>query len=115
MGIIPATSRYVTSIFDIGSGNTKGGYITLQDEDYFECSSFSFGTVSLTERIQKLAKRKGITYLEAARTIEPQIKQEVSAEINRIPGYTNSEYKYTCLVGGAVWAFISFTKPEIAC
>lgn len=110
MGIIPASSRYVTSIFDIGSGNTKGGYLNLSDD--FECSSFTFGTVSLTERIQEHAKKEGISYKEAATFLEKQIKREVSAELNRVPGYTNDEYKYTCLVGGIVWAFISFTKPE---
>ena len=108
-GTIPASSRYITSIFDIGSGNTKGGYIDW-GTDAFSCSSFEFGSVSLTKQIQEKANEEGINYLEAAKRIEPKVKEAIQSEFRRLPGF--KDRKYACLVGGIVWAFVTYNHPE---
>ena len=110
-GTLAPRYRFSTSLLDIGSGNTKGGFF-IQETKAFECLGYQYGTKTLTDRIRKYAEEEGIEFAEAARRLEPQIRSEIEAEFNRKPGMRDPGRSEVCLVGGVVWAMVSYLRPE---
>jgi exopolyphosphatase/pppGpp-phosphohydrolase len=45
-------------ILDIGGGNTKGGYVDVRNDVFVFSTSCSFGTITLTEAVIKITKKK---------------------------------------------------------
>jgi hypothetical protein len=99
---------YFNSIFvDIGSGNTKIGYLEKVAES-INVKSFEipYGTVSLTEKASKGSNFQAELKSILRKEIEPALKREAQKN----PAYLNR--KNVFLVGGIVWAITSLEKPS---
>jgi exopolyphosphatase/pppGpp-phosphohydrolase len=104
VGIVPRRFRDQAVLIDVGSGNTKGGYVGPQNQ--FVSISMPYGTVSFTERV----KKAGGSFPDQVRKLRnellaPALKKEISraAELNDRPR--------VYLSGGIVWATATFTHP----
>lgn len=111
IGIVPPHLRLTSSIMDIGSGNTKGGYF-VNDKD-FEPISFGTATKSFAKTIKgvkpppkdiKEFYEQGLWFIENGKA------KELNDELSRKPGTKNRKRVY--LVGGIVWAMNAYMHPE---
>ncbi len=109
IGSIPKKYRANAISVDIGSGNTKIGYL---EGDSQRTVSFEipYGTVSLGDKAKKenpSEKEYVNTLLKIASSdVAPKIKKEVS----RKPPLLNR--KYVFMNGGIVWAMVTLLYPE---
>jgi exopolyphosphatase/pppGpp-phosphohydrolase len=107
-GTIPP-SKYKNSIsLDIGGGNTKGGYIDTNNNFEFTPLSLSYGTITLTQAINKTItddkdNNDIIIYQEKLKEFTPILNEQIKEILysKSIPLYKKNIY----LSGGAVWAF----------
>ena len=95
---------------DVGSGNTKGGYLEKASAGMaLQAVTFSvpLGTVTFTSRV----KKEGGKFVEAAaRLREPALAKPLAEAVAKHPGLTKRERVY--LSGGLVWALVTLLKPE---
>jgi exopolyphosphatase/pppGpp-phosphohydrolase len=104
-GALPPKDWDQAVLFDVGSGNTKGGYVGADRQ--ITSVSVPFGTVSFTE----LVRKAGPPFAEQARQLRdrkfaPALRKELArvSEMNaRLRVY---------LSGGIVWAAATLTHPE---
>jgi len=112
-GAVPV-NRYDNSlVWDIGGGNSKGGYV-LKDGGYyyFYPMAFDYGGVTLTEKITKLYNPKD--FAEFARglnefvtdTLRPQV---VKRMFDNKSGARRKQNFYA--IGGGSWAFAATMFP----
>jgi len=105
-GAVPPKYFYNSIFVDVGSGNTKIGYLEKVGES-INVRSFElpYGTVSLTERANKGKdfRRELAEFL--SKEVEPALKREAQKN----PAYLNR--KNVFLVGGIVWAITTLQKP----
>lgn len=111
IAMLPADLRMQVLVVDIGSGNTKGG--TFSDDsgrpDRFAVLNVPFGTVTLAEAIKNQSASEGQTPDAIAhKLIGLRLQQELAEK--PILGQRDK----IALAGGAVWAFITITRPETA-
>lgn len=113
-GSIPIKNIDDAMVFDIGGGNSKGGFVTKNDDLTYTFTSIgiNYGTVSLTDKIKsKFKKNQNLfNYLSEYESYTDSIKNLISelSEKNKILQTKNNIY----LSGGAVWAFISIYKKK---
>lgn len=115
------TFRYVVlpsrwqqaALVDVGSGNTKGGYINNSATfSSFRAFQVPFGSRGLAEQATALAANQTPAAWETAlvaagrEQIEPQLRQAASAN----PGLASRPRLY--LAGGAAWALASYMHPQ---
>jgi hypothetical protein len=105
VGIVPRKYRDQAVLLDIGSGNTKGGYVSTRNQ--ITSISIPYGTVSFEE----LVKKAGGSFADAAislrdEKVAPALKKEFSAATDM----TTRARVY--LSGGIVWATATLTHPE---
>ena len=112
----PPKNAQNSFILDIGGGNTKGGYVETYNDDnlIFFPLHLNLGTITLTEKINKLARKdcsvfeyneKSFNYLTTVRNeIDEMYKQRPLA----------LEKKNIYLSGGAVWAFYTLLNEQEA-
>jgi hypothetical protein len=105
VGILPRQFQDQAVLIDIGSGNTKGGYVGARNE--IVTVSVPYGTASFAELVQKA----GGSFAEQAATLRdkelaPALKQQLSSR----PEVTARPRVY--LSGGIVWATATLTHPE---
>jgi tetratricopeptide (TPR) repeat protein len=111
LGAIPPAFQEKGLLVDVGSGNTKIGYVATDAvKNTPEVQSFAlpFGTVTLTEAAAADKAFGSAAQAALRRTALPQLK----AEVARRPAYANR--KPVVLVGGAVWAAATMLHPEQA-
>ena len=75
-------------VLDIGGGNTKGGYIDVRNNDTFVFFplSVNYGTITLTEAINKKTKKDDISeYNEKAFGFLPTLRKQVDAMYGSSP------------------------------
>ncbi len=101
-GVVPSDYLYSSSLVDIGSGNTKGGY-RMKDTKATECFSLPWGTATLSKRVS------GMTVPKIQKFFNDSVNSRIITEIARKPGLTNR--KYTFFVGGIFWAMCNYLYP----
>ncbi|OOV19974.1 exopolyphosphatase [Flavobacterium sp. LM4] len=105
-GCIPPKKYLNSMILDIGSGNTKGGYINaFNGGNYvFVPLSLNIGTVTLTEKIREKEKKISITeFNERSFEYLPVLRNNFAKMYTAGAESLKKENIY--LSGGAVWAF----------
>jgi hypothetical protein len=108
-GIVPTHRLTQVIVLDIGSGNSRGAYVTkTQPEMSFTNFEVPWGTKTCESEINKI--RRGADFLVAADafctdTLIPAIKNQLA----RAPGMQTLRRVY--LVGGIAWAMAILTHP----
>lgn len=109
IGSIPVRYRESSILIDIGSGNTKLGY--LEQEPLRTVSiEIPYGTVSFTEGIKKTNRSGKIFQNQALKMAEEEIGKRLISESSRRPGLLNRRYVF--MTGGIVWAMATILYPE---
>jgi tetratricopeptide (TPR) repeat protein len=105
-GAVPLKYFYNSVFVDIGSGNTKIGYLEKVGGS-INVRSFEipYGTVSLTERASKGKDFRAELVGVLSKEVEPVLKREAQKN----PAYLNRQNVF--LVGGIVWAITTLQKP----
>ena len=113
-GCIPPNSYESSLVLDIGGGNTKGGYANLiNDNMIFFPLNLDLGTVTLTEKINKIIPDNDLD-----KFLDESFKSQIalSKEVNKM--YAQREHsknkKNIYMSGGAVWAFYTLYKGNVA-
>lgn len=104
-GCIPPKNYLNSVIIDIGGGNTKGGYAKdINDASVFFPISCDFGTVTLTEIINKKCKQKTVfEFNENLFDYLPTIRESFKKMYTSRPESQDKSNIY--ISGGAAWAF----------
>jgi tetratricopeptide (TPR) repeat protein len=105
-GAVPPKYFYNSVFVDVGSGNTKIGYLEKVGGS-INVKSFEipYGTVSLTERASKGKDFRAELVGVLNKEVEPVLKREAQKN----PAYLNRQNVF--LVGGIVWAITTLQKP----
>jgi Tetratricopeptide repeat len=104
-GTLPSRTWSNSTMIDIGSGNTKGGYYS---NGAFECIDF-YGTGAFTKLVQ--ANAKGKPFGDAAQAVyEDEARSLIGSEIGRKPGFQTRDI--TNMSGGIVYAMTTYLYPE---
>jgi exopolyphosphatase/pppGpp-phosphohydrolase len=105
-GAVPPKYFYNSILVDVGSGNTKIGYLEkVGDSINVRSFEIPYGTVSLTERASKGKDFRRELGEVLSKEVEPLLKREAQKN----PAYLNR--KNVFLVGGIVWAITTLQKP----
>lgn len=102
-GIIPGAYLYTSSLVDVGSGNTKGGYLN-KGENTATCFSIPWGTSTLSKKLSK----QNAQY--TSKFFADSVKSHIVSEIARKPGLSNR--KTGIFSGGIFWAMCNYLYPE---
>lgn len=109
-GSIPPSEYKDAIILDIGGGNTKGGYVDVQNDNKFEFFplTLDYGTITLTEAIKKtILNPKELedmsVYKEKSFNYAPLLRSKIKEMLNTRPQSLQKKKIY--LSGGALWAF----------
>lgn len=78
-GVLPADYLFTSSLIEIGSGNSKGGY-RLKDSKVAECFSIPWGTTTLAKRISKVPKE------EMEQFFTDSINRDIVTEVGKKTG-----------------------------
>jgi tetratricopeptide (TPR) repeat protein len=106
-GAVPLKYFYNSILVDVGSGNTKIGYLEkIGGSINVRSFELPYGTVSLTERASKGKDFRRELVEVLSKEVEPLLKREAQKN----PAYLNR--KNVFLVGGIVWAMSTIQKPE---
>jgi tetratricopeptide (TPR) repeat protein len=105
-GAVPPKYFYNSIFVDVGSGNTKIGYLEKVGGS-INVRSFEipYGTVSLTERASKGKDFRTELVGVLSKEVEPVLKREAQKN----PAYLKRQNVF--LVGGIVWAITTLQKP----
>lgn len=107
VGAVPNKYLYSSVVVDIGSGNTKIGYLEeVGGKPFVRSFEIPYGTVSLTEE----AKKRGSLRAGLREVIEKEVIPLVKREMEKKPAFKSR--KSVFLIGGIVWATVSLTMPE---
>jgi exopolyphosphatase/pppGpp-phosphohydrolase len=113
-GSVPP-SKYTNSfIFDIGGGNSKGGFVSIDDANHyiFTPLAFDLGSVTLTEKIKKNASSSDFKdFVASAVEFNDTLKNIVKFMYDNKTAARRKKNVY--MVGGTVWSFISLTRPGL--
>ncbi len=110
-GSVPPAKYTNSLIFDIGGGNSKGGYVTIDDANHYVFTplAFDLGSVTLTEKIKKNAKGNEFKdFLASANEYNDTLKSIVKFMYDNKTAARRKQNVY--MVGGAPWSFISLTR-----
>ncbi len=111
IGAVPEKYRSKAIVIDIGSGNTKIGYVEGSDKDSRTVSvEIPYGTVSFTDLIQKTAKSQKEIAQVAEKLIQKEVSSAIQKESQRKPALKSRNPVF--MVGGIVWAMVTLLYPE---
>lgn len=105
-GCIPPVNYLNSTVLDIGGGNTKGGFVDVFNNNNFIFFplSFDYGTITLTETVNKKTKSDNIAdFNERLFGTLPTLREKIKLMYNSKPLALDKENIY--MSGGAVWAF----------
>lgn len=102
-GVLPADYLFTSSLIEVGSGNTKGGY-RLKDSKVAECFSIPWGTTTLSKRINKIPKA------DVEQFFTDSINRSIVDEVAKKTGLTDRKYAF--FGGGIFWAICNYLYPE---
>jgi tetratricopeptide (TPR) repeat protein len=110
LGTVPPKRRYSTSLIDVGSNKTNGGYF-MDASQSFDAVYFPVGTKSFVSMVKN---KKPFNINEFARDAETlwndSLSQMVRDELGRRAGLKNRSSTY--LGGGIVWCIATYLYPE---
>ncbi|PMP63747.1 MAG: hypothetical protein C0197_01875, partial [Caldimicrobium thiodismutans] len=111
VGAVPDKYWSKALVIDIGSGNTKMGYLEGTDGNRRTVSvEIPYGTVSFTDLIQKKAGSQKEFSLVAEKLSQTEVAQALQRETLRKPALRNRNPVF--MVGGIVWAMVTLLYPE---
>lgn len=110
LGTVPPKRRYSTSLIDVGSNKTNGGYF-MDGSQTFDAVYFPVGTKSFVT-MTKNKNPSNITEftIDAERLWKDSLAQMVRDELGRRAGLINRSATY--LGGGIVWCIATYLYPE---
>jgi len=102
-------------VLDIGSGDTKGGYIEFHDgKEEFIPIAVPWGTKSFANEVDKQMKNAKLPeekfHVWAARLRSDLLRPAIHDEVSRKPGLINRTRVY--LIGGIAWATSILVHPQ---
>ena len=110
LGTVPPKRRYSTSLIDVGSNKTNGGYF-MDASQSFDAVYFPVGTKSFVSMVKN---KNPFNINEFARYAETIFKDSLSRivrdELGRRAGLRNRSSTY--LGGGIVWCIATYLYPE---
>lgn len=116
-GAMPPVDYSNAFLLDIGAQTTKGGYIDELEDDKLEFIplSLDFGTMTLTDAVQKTVLNKSeandmTTYQEKSFDYNPILRKKTKEMFDANPPLAKKDKLY--LSGGAVWAFATLYYDE---
>lgn len=111
-GAVPP-SKYLNSLtVDIGGGNTKGGYVSIDDANHylFTPMAFELGSVTLTEKLKRNSKGPDFKdFAASAIDFNDSLRTIVKYTNDNKPAIRRKANVY--MIGGTVWSFMSLTRP----
>lgn len=108
-GAIPSKYRDKSLSLDIGSGNTKIGYMDPSGGWRAVTAEIPLGTVTFTDAVNKADQSGDKFGATADRILKEQLLGKLRAESQKKPGFKNRRPVY--LVGGIAWAVSTLTHP----
>ncbi len=112
-GIVPQMNRLTANQLDVGSGNTKGGY--LNSNRTFIPVNFPLGTKSFQRLVESHARGENLD-LESYRRLAEKL---IDDSLGRVMVYQFTDKRdfksrdVVYLSGGIVWAIASLMHPEL--
>lgn|GEM_PF-245137 len=111
IGSIPEKIRTSALSLDIGSGNTKIGYMEeSNDSTRTVAIEIPFGTVTFSDLIKRGSTTDKEFTSKADKLTKNQISQKFKQEISRKPAIKNRNPVF--MVGGIIWAMSTLLYPE---
>lgn len=109
IGSVPNKYLYESVLIDIGSGNTKLGYI---ENNPFRTISVElpYGTVSLTDEIKKSNPSDKAFISLTQKFASSELAMKLKNEVSKKPAFVNRKQVY--MVGGIAWAMATILYPE---
>lgn len=105
-GIVPKRDQDSALLVDVGSGNTKGGYMERGSLAVFSLT----GVVNFRKDIEKRADPKGPQFAtQAAAMRRASLEEPLGQQCRRKPGLSGTGQVY--LSGGTVWALATLVRP----
>lgn len=117
LGIIPENRRFNTFLFDIGSGNTKGGFFPGNDTKTFHLFQLNWGTRSVLNLTEKRCTEctsdpKLVQYNKyLQRVLAGAENTDISYAVNASGAYPLSDN--IAVSGGIAWAIATLLHPEL--
>lgn len=114
LGIIPENRRFSTFLFDIGSGNTKGGFFPGNDTETFHLFQLDWGTKSVANLTEKRCEGDNSLpnyYKQLARVLAGAENTDIVYAVNTSGAYPLSDN--IAVSGGIAWAVATLTHPEL--
>jgi hypothetical protein len=114
LGIIPENRRFNTFLFDIGSGNTKGGFFPGNDTKTFHLFQLDWGTKSVANLTEKrCGDQTGLPnyYKQLQRVLAGAENTDISYAVNTSGAYPLSDN--IAVSGGIAWAMATLMHPEL--
>lgn len=111
-GIVPQTNRLTANQLDVGSGNTKGGYINANRT--FIPVTFPLGTKSFQRLIE--SRSEGTLSVEDFRLAAEKMLADSLGRVMVNQFVNKKDFKSRDIVylsGGIVWAIASLMHPEL--
>jgi len=108
-GAIPAKYRDKSLSLDIGSGNTKIGYMDPSGGWRAVTAEIPLGTVTFTDAINKADQSGDKFGATADKVLKEQLLGKLRTESQKKPGFKNRRPVY--LVGGIAWSIATLTHP----
>lgn len=112
-GIVPQVNRLTANQLDVGSGNTKGGYINSNRT--FIPVNFPLGTKSFQRLVESYARGENLD-LESYRRIAEKVIDDSLGRVMVYQFLDKKDFKSRDVVylsGGIVWAIASLMHPEL--
>ncbi len=114
LGIIPENRRFNTFLFDIGSGNTKGGFFPGNDTKTFHLFQLDWGTKSVANLTEKRCA-DDVTipsyYKQLQRVLAGAENTDIAYAVNTSGAYPLSDN--IAVSGGIAWAMATLMHPEL--
>jgi len=111
-GIVPLNRRKLNEVIllDIGSGNSKGAYLTSTGPDTFETYAVPIGTGTFAKKVNS-ARKDGEDFKTAAlRVASEEILPSLKSQVKDKPGMQNCSRLY--LSGGLPYVMTTLLHPE---
>jgi Tetratricopeptide repeat len=110
LGTVPPKRRYTTSLIDVGSSKTNGGYF-VEGSQSFDALYFPVGTKNFVKSIKNKNPAGMADFGRWADNLwRDSLSQPVREELSRRPGARNRAFMY--LGGGIVWCIATYLYPQ---
>lgn len=109
IGSVPNKYLHESVLIDIGSGNTKLGYIENNPIRTISVE-LPYGTVSLTDEIKKSNPSDKAFISLTQKFASSELTMKLRNEVSKRPAFLNRKQVY--MVGGIVWAMATILYPD---